>query len=131
MLMTVLQREDAEVGTLERSLEVALEAATERERARLGDAETSVTFSVSGSGEPLATLLLDRHDPRLDFGHRASEILIEMDADMAAAYVRGELVLAISLLRGQARARGPVRKYLAIEPIIRRRLGRAWSDADV
>lgn len=94
--------------------------------ARLGSAGTSVTFLVSDSNEPPLTLLLDREPPALSDDANA-EVTIEFDAERAQAFAEGRLVVATCLMKGQARCSGPIRKYLAVDPILRSMLGRVHA----
>ncbi|MHB8692224.1 MAG: hypothetical protein ACYDHH_13360 [Solirubrobacteraceae bacterium] len=90
---------------------------------RLGDAGTSVTFAVTGSAGDTVTLLLDRDMPVVSTNGDA-EIRIEFDPARAAEFVRGALVLSTCLLDHRAHSWGPVRKYLAVDPILRGLLAR-------
>lgn len=92
---------------------------------RLGSAGTSVTFRVLPAEELSVTLLLDRRPPAVVDGSEPAEITIELDADQAHRFSRGELVLPNCILRGEVACRGPVRRYLAFDPILRALLGRA------
>ena len=91
---------------------------------RLGSAGTSVTFRVLPSEELSVTLLLDRHPPEVVDGSEPAEITIELDGDQAERFARGELVLPNCILRGEVACRGPVRKYLTLDPILRALLAR-------
>jgi hypothetical protein len=104
------------------SLERALELGG-RGVDRLGAAGTSVTFEVAGAES--VTLLLDRRPPVVTGGDEPAEITVEFDADQAALFASGELVLPNAVLRGEVACSGPVRKYLALDPIVRALLGRA------
>ncbi|WP_354699665.1 hypothetical protein DSM112329_05386 [Paraconexibacter sp. AEG42_29] len=88
---------------------------------RLGEAGTSITFTVAGGTQEPVTLLLDRVPPQLAAG-TDSEITVELDAERAQRFMRGELVLSTCLIEGGATARGPIRKYLVVDPILRRLL---------
>lgn len=95
---------------------------------RLGAAGTSIAFSIAGNQAAPVTLLLDREPPVLSTDGNA-EIAVELDADSARAFERGELVLATCLMEGRARCSGPIRKYLAVDPILRRLLHRVEAEA--
>lgn len=113
-------------GSLERAFDLG-----GRRVHRLGSAKTSVTFEVDGSAERSITLLLDRHPPEIADGAEDAEITIELSGEQADRFARGELVLPNCLLRGEVASRGPVRKYLALDPILRSLLARAHdADAD-
>lgn len=90
---------------------------------RLGAAGTSVTFVVPGAHEHSVTLLLDREPPEIG-GGVSGEVTIELTGTQAEAFSRGRLVLSIALLDGEAAYSGPVRKYLAVDPILRGLLAR-------
>ncbi len=96
---------------------------------RLGSAGTSVTFLVVEAEEMSLTLLLDRHPPEVVDGSEPAEITIELTPEQAARFARGELILPNCILRGEVPCRGPVRKYLAFDPILRALLGRASDQA--
>jgi hypothetical protein len=88
---------------------------------RLGEAGTSVTFVDSGGRQEPVTLLLDRVPPQLAAAQH-SEITVELDADRAQSFMRGQLVMSTCLIEGGASCRGPIRKYLVVDPILRRLL---------
>lgn len=92
---------------------------------RLGSAGTSVRFVVGGDVGGAVTLLLDRFPPVVVNGGEPAEITIELDVGQAELFVGGRLVLPNCLLRGEVGCRGPVRKYLGFDPILRALLGRA------
>ena len=74
----------------------------------------------------MTTLLLDRDPPELsDDGH--AEITLELDSEQLEAFARGRLVVANCLMLGTAGYEGPIRKYLAVDPILRHLL-RAVED---
>lgn len=83
---------------------------------RLSYARTSVSLSV---GEESVTLLLDRTPPRLANGDEPAEITIELDAGQAYELSRGALHVPSAIAAGAVSARGPVRKYLEVDPILR------------
>lgn len=85
---------------------------------RMGEAGTSVTFVVADHPEPPVTLLLDRVPPQVS-DQSDAEITIELDLEDAGRFLAGTLVLSNALIEGRARARGPIRKYLAVDPILR------------
>jgi hypothetical protein len=92
---------------------------------RLGSAGTSVTFRTQGAEDDSLTLLLDRHPPQVTDASEPAEISIELSAEQARLFAEGRLVLPNRLLRGEVVCRGPVRKYLTYDPILRALLGRA------
>jgi phospholipid/cholesterol/gamma-HCH transport system ATP-binding protein len=85
---------------------------------RLSYARTSVRFEVEGAGTA-ATLLLDRRPPRLGDDDEPAEIEISLSASQAERFAAGELSMPAALVSGTVGARGPVRRYLEVDPIIR------------
>jgi hypothetical protein len=96
---------------------------------RLGSAGTSVTFLLAGERDLSATVLLDRHPPEVTNGSEPAEITIELDAEQADDFIAGQLVLPNCIHQGQVLCRGPVRKYLSFDPILRALLYRASRPA--
>jgi phospholipid/cholesterol/gamma-HCH transport system ATP-binding protein len=84
---------------------------------RLSYARTSVRFSIIGSGGA-ATLLLDRNPPLVAGADEPAEVEIEIEAGDVARFVAGSLPMPTAVITGVARARGPVRKYLEVDPIL-------------
>lgn len=84
--------------------------------AHLADAGTSVSFRIDD--EQPVTLLLDREPVELT-DDPSAEIVITLHGEVGAAFARGELVLATALMAGAGVFEGPIRKYLAVDPIIR------------
>jgi len=93
---------------------------------RVTRAGTTVRFLVEDDEVATVTLLLDRRPAATLAGAAgaagAAEITVRLTARQARAMARGELVLPTAVLEGKVRATGPVRKYLAVEPILRARL---------
>ena len=86
---------------------------------RLGNAGTSVSFQVPDDPSQSVTVLLDRDPPAVLGGDEPAEITIELDAEQAERLARGGLSLPPALLAGKITYRGPVRKYLMIDPVLR------------
>jgi len=84
---------------------------------RLRSARTSVAFSVVGGQR--VTLLLDGDEPRLGAPDDPTEIEVELCAVQAERLVQGVLHLPTELAHGAVTTRGPVRKYLKVDPILR------------
>lgn len=84
---------------------------------RLASAGTSVTFRIAGAES--VTIFLDRRPVAVAEGTEPAEIVIELTPEQADQFVRGALSLPTAILEGEIRCRGPVRKYLAVDPIIR------------
>jgi phospholipid/cholesterol/gamma-HCH transport system ATP-binding protein len=85
---------------------------------RLSYARTSVMFRVTGGRSP-STLLLDRRPPELGGADEPAEIEIELTPGQAVDLVHGRFALPAAILRGDISFRGPVRKYLEVEPMVR------------
>jgi hypothetical protein len=86
---------------------------------RLGTAETSISFQNLDAPEASVTLLLDRQPPDLAGAEEPAEITIALTTQQAARLARGTLSLPSALLGGAVAYRGPVRKYLAVDPVLR------------
>lgn len=86
---------------------------------KLSRAGTSVAFRVGGDHQSAATLLLDRRPPETRDGGEAAEVTIELSPEAAKQFLLGELVLGTALFSGLVTCRGPVRKYLGVDPILR------------
>ncbi len=110
---------------LRRVLEQAIASRSEAVN-RLSYAETSVAFRPADGGEAVV-LLLDRRPPRVADADEPAEIEIELSAEQANAFALGALPTPAGLVSGSLRARGPVRKYLEVDPILRRLLRRAHA----
>ena len=86
---------------------------------RLGAAGTSVNFQNVDVPEESVTILLDRQPPDLAGGREPAEITIELTSGQATQLARGVLALPSALIGGDVGYRGPVRKYLAVDPVLR------------
>lgn len=86
---------------------------------RLSAAETSVTFLNLDDRSASATLLLDRQPPIVASGDEPAEITIELTGEQAIRFARGTFLLPNALIAGETTHRGPVRKYLAVDPVLR------------
>jgi hypothetical protein len=86
---------------------------------RLSQAGTSVSFVNLDAPNDSVTMLLDRDPPVVADGSEPAEITIELTGDQAGKVARGTLSLPPALLNGQVSYRGPVRKYLMVEPVLR------------
>jgi phospholipid/cholesterol/gamma-HCH transport system ATP-binding protein len=95
---------------------------------RLAYAGTSVTFTVP-ENDLAATVLLDRRPPLLADPSEPAEIRIELTPSQAARFASGSLCMASAVVSGEVASRGPVRKYLEVDPIMRRLLADA-ADGD-
>jgi phospholipid/cholesterol/gamma-HCH transport system ATP-binding protein len=88
---------------------------------RLSYARTSVTFTVAGESGS-SSLLLDQKPPRLAQTHESTEIEIALSADQACAFARGCLAMPDAVASGAVSFSGPIRRYLEVDPILRRLL---------
>jgi ABC-type transporter Mla maintaining outer membrane lipid asymmetry ATPase subunit MlaF len=95
---------------------------------RLSYARTSVRFNVA-SPQDSVTLLLDRRPPALGGSDEPAEIEITLSVEQAQRFAAGRLNLSSEIVRGHVPVRGPVRRYMEIDPIIRGLLG-AGSEGD-
>jgi hypothetical protein len=92
---------------------------------RLGSAHTSVTYEIVDEDGAAVTLLLDRHPPAIVDGNEPAEVTIAFTRAQAVRFLRGEMILPNELLAGNVTARGPVRRYLRVDPILRGLFARA------
>jgi phospholipid/cholesterol/gamma-HCH transport system ATP-binding protein len=99
------------------------------EVARLGYARTSVRFLIRGVEESV-TLFIDRHPPEISGDGEPAEITIELSREQATAFARGLLPIPTAVSRGSVVTRGPVHKYMAVDPIVRLLLRRADPSND-
>jgi phospholipid/cholesterol/gamma-HCH transport system ATP-binding protein len=90
--------------------------------ARLSYARTSVRFAIDGSQEGV-TLLLDRRPPELGDADEPAEIEVTLTPEQGRELAAGRLPLPSAIVRGLVRTRGPVRRYLEVDPIVRGMLG--------
>jgi hypothetical protein len=95
---------------------------------RLSAAGTSVNFQIADAPQSSVTVLLDRQPPSLAGGDEPAEITIELTARQGVLFASGLLPVPSALLGGELPYRGPVRKYLAVHPVLRGLL--AEVDAD-
>jgi hypothetical protein len=109
---------EAGAAHLRRNLERVLASGDSR-LIRLSAAETSVSFQTRDAPDASVTILLDRHPPVLTDGHEPAEITIELTAAQARRLARGALLLPNALIGGEVAYTGPVRKYLAVDPVLR------------
>jgi phospholipid/cholesterol/gamma-HCH transport system ATP-binding protein len=86
--------------------------------ARLKYAHTTVRFAVAGEDEGV-TLLLDRTPPEIAANGDAAEVEIEFTPEQAERFLAGLLHIPAALEAGILVARGPLRRYLEVDPILR------------
>jgi hypothetical protein len=87
--------------------------------ARLSAAGTSVCFHLIEAPHASVTVLLDRDPPGLAGGDEPAEITLELTAEQGGQLLTGALAAPAALLSGRIPYRGPVRKYLAVHPVLR------------
>jgi ABC-type transporter Mla maintaining outer membrane lipid asymmetry ATPase subunit MlaF len=85
---------------------------------RLSYARTSVRFNI-GSPENSVTLLLDRRPPALGGADEPAEIEISLSVEQAQRFAAGQLPMSAAIVRGLIGVRGPVRRYMEVDPIVR------------
>ncbi|HYF24343.1 MAG TPA: ATP-binding cassette domain-containing protein [Baekduia sp.] len=85
---------------------------------RLCHAKTSVALRVPDTPELSATLLLDRRPCEVT-GPEPAEIELVLSAQQAAQVAAGRLALTTAVLCGDVPYSGPVRRFLAVEPVVR------------
>jgi hypothetical protein len=123
---TVVDEHETVAGSMRDALRRALAADPGRVR-RLQQARTSVCFRVAGS-DAQVTVLLDRDQAALDLGAGPAEIEIELDIEQVKQFVAGEFPLPPAVVSGAVAVRGPVRKYLQFDAILRGLLAETSSD---
>jgi phospholipid/cholesterol/gamma-HCH transport system ATP-binding protein len=96
---------------------------------RLSYARTSVRLAVRGT-ERAVTLLFDRSPVSMSTADEAAEVEIVLTPDQAERFARGLLHLPTALEGGVVETRGPLRKYLEVDPILREALRRAEGAAE-
>jgi phospholipid/cholesterol/gamma-HCH transport system ATP-binding protein len=88
------------------------------EVSRLSYARTSVTFRIAGDGES-ATLLLDRTPPEIGDREQPGEVEIELAAGDIERFASGSMPMPTAVVGGTVHTRGPIRKYLEVDSILR------------
>lgn len=87
--------------------------------ARMRAAGTTVCLRPRAGGSGV-TLLLDRDPPQARPVAEPAETLIELDREDFAAVIAGDALLPVVLASREARCEGPVRRFLAITPVMHR-----------
>ncbi len=111
----------ADASALARALRDALAGVLTEDHeavARLSYARTTVAFAIVGARERV-TLLLDRSPPAVAENGSPAEVEIELSAEQAQGLLDGTLHTPSALAAGGLSARGPLRKYLEVDPILR------------
>jgi ABC-type transporter Mla maintaining outer membrane lipid asymmetry ATPase subunit MlaF len=103
---------------LRRALEAAV-GSKDPAVGRLRHSRTTVCFAI---GDEEVSLLLDRSPPTVGGTDEPAEIDIELSEEQALSFAAGGLSLVEALIRGDVIARGPVRRYMEVDPILRRLL---------
>jgi phospholipid/cholesterol/gamma-HCH transport system ATP-binding protein len=85
---------------------------------RLSYARTSVRLTV-GDGGDAVTLLLDRKPPEVTASAEPAEIELALTEEQAVEYAEGLLFLPGAVIGRTIVTRGPVRRFLEVEPILR------------
>jgi hypothetical protein len=86
---------------------------------RLAAAGTSVTFRIPEAPARSVTLLLDRRPPVVMGADEPAEITLELTREQAYRFERGRFALPPAALTGATPYSGPIRKYLAVDPVLR------------
>jgi phospholipid/cholesterol/gamma-HCH transport system ATP-binding protein len=110
-------------ATAEQVLSSALESALASDGVsgmRLSRARTSVRFNIADGGG--VTLLLDRMPPGVVGPDEPAEIEIALTAGQATMLSAGAFPLPDAAYAGAVECRGPIRKYLEVDPILQRAL---------
>jgi phospholipid/cholesterol/gamma-HCH transport system ATP-binding protein len=113
-----------DAGEAVAALREALAAALEGDEllvSRLARARVSVRFTVGEGGDGL-TLLLDRFPPVVLASGEPAEVEVSLAVEQAWLMAQGRLPLPAALVGGAVQAHGPVRRYLEVDPILRRLL---------
>jgi phospholipid/cholesterol/gamma-HCH transport system ATP-binding protein len=114
-----------------RSLRAALTDVLEHgfDLTRLGYAQTSVRFELVEDDDAV-TLLLDREPPVIAAAEEPAEIVVELAGEQAEAMASGRLSLPAAVVAGEVRTRGPVRRFLEVEPILRHLLAQTAGSTE-
>ena len=111
---------DADVQSKPRvTLRERLGRVLERDDAKvlyLASARTSVSFNTPCES---VTLLLDRRPPALADDGEPAEIELVLDDEQAERFLAGKLNVPLALLAGEVTWRGPVRRYLVVDAVLR------------
>lgn len=111
------EEHQALTASLRAALERALQGDEHRVR-RLQHAGTSVRFRIAGS-DAAVTLLLDRAPAQIELSGGPAEIEIELTEQQLRQFITGDLPMPAAVVGGAVAVRGPIRKYLTVDPIIR------------
>jgi phospholipid/cholesterol/gamma-HCH transport system ATP-binding protein len=96
---------------------------------RLSYARTSVRFRLVGTRDSV-TVLFDRRPPKIASADEPAEIEIELTHEQVERFCCGALLMPAVVVSGEVGARGPVRRYLEVDPILRGILARANGGDD-
>ena len=95
---------------------------------RLARARTSVAIQVGDDPRSGVTLRCEGNGASVERAVRPAEVGIQLTAEQASRFGHGRLALPVLLVEGEIACSGPVRRFLAVEPILRS-LIRSISDA--
>ena len=84
---------------------------------RLAFADTTICLT-AGDGSAV-TMLLSPECVEVLLGDTPAEIRAELSSESLARFADGELLLPLALAAGEGRHHGPVRRLLAVSPILR------------
>jgi phospholipid/cholesterol/gamma-HCH transport system ATP-binding protein len=94
---------------------------------RLSYANTSVSFRVVEGRDAHVTLFLDRSPCAVVVGSEPAEIEITLTPGQASSFAAGRLSMTAAVVSGQVAVRGPSRRYLEVDPILRGLLDQAHA----
>jgi phospholipid/cholesterol/gamma-HCH transport system ATP-binding protein len=117
---TTMPSDAPPLAVLRHALERAMRAA-DPGVGRLRHAQTSVRFEVRDTPGAV-TMLLDRDPPVVLDGDEPAEVTLVLDGEQAQRFAAGRLPIPTAIVLGDVAYEGPVRKYLEVDPILRRLL---------
>jgi len=94
---------------------------------RLRHAQTSARLQCS-DGSGAVTILLDRDPPVVLGDDEPAEVTLVLDPEQAVRFSQGRLPMPAAVVLGDVAHEGPVRKYLEVDPILRRLLATGRRD---
>jgi hypothetical protein len=95
--------------------------------ARLSRARTSVAIQLGEDERIGITLRCDSDGVTVAYGIQPAEVFIRLTPRQASLFSRGSLTLPVLLAEGEVVCSGPVRRFLTVEPILRRLIAGADS----
>ena len=100
-------------------VEASLRAADPGTHGRLARARTSVAIQVGEDPRSGVTLRCEGDGATVERAVRPAEVNIRLTAEQASRFGHGRLPLPVMLVEGEIVCSGPVRRFLAIEPMLR------------